>query len=260
MADASPPADRWKVRDTVLEVLRRGAGQPIVALHGFQPFDPNTRFLELLAQRGEVIAPSHPGFGDSPRPPDFDTVYDLTRLYLDVLESLPQKAVVIGFSFGGWIAAEMASVCSHRISKLVLVDPLGLKLGGRESRDILDFFNVHPNTVRACEWHNPERFAPDFNSWEDAAIIRYARGRDALCLYGFQPFMYNPQLKRWLSRIAIPTLVLWGAADRIVTPDYGQRYAALIPSARFATIEGAAHHPEIEQPDAFVDHVAGFIG
>jgi pimeloyl-ACP methyl ester carboxylesterase len=145
------------------------------------------------------------------------------------------------------------------VEKLILVDPFGIKLGDRETADILDVFNTHPNTVRDREWHHPEHFAPNFNAWDDAALIRYARGRDALCLYGWKDYMYNPQLKRWLSRIAVPSLVLWGASDRIVTPDYGRAYAGLIPGARFALIDDAGHHPEIEQPEAFADRVISFI-
>ncbi|MGA3403013.1 MAG: alpha/beta hydrolase [Acetobacteraceae bacterium] len=240
--------------------VRRGAGQPILALHGMQPIDPAARFLNLLGRHAEITAPSHPGFGDSPRPADFDTVYDLVHLYLDLLESLPrQKVTLLGFSFGGWIAAEIAASCCHRVERLILVDPFGIKLSDRETPDITDVFNTHPDTVRDREWHDPARCAPDFNAWEDAALVRYARGRDALCLYGWKDYMYNPQLKRWLGRIAVPTLVLWGASDRIVTPDYGRTYAGLIPGARFGLIEAAGHHPEIEQPEAFADRVVSFI-
>lgn len=261
MADNAALTDRVTVRDIGLEVLRHGAGQPILALHGMQPIDPAARFLALLGRHAEVIAPSHPGFGDSPRPEDFSTVYDLVHLYLDLLEALPhEKVTLMGFSFGGWLAAEIAATCCHRIQRLILVDPFGIKLGGRETRDILDVFNVHPDTVRAAEWNDAARCAPDFNAMPDAALVRHARGWDSLCLYGFQPYMYNPQLKRWLARIAVPTLVLWGASDRIVTPAYGQGYAALIPGAQFATIDQAGHHPETEQPDAFVDHIMRFIG
>jgi pimeloyl-ACP methyl ester carboxylesterase len=261
MADAPASADRLRVRDIQLEVLRRGAGQPILALHGMQPIDPGARFLDLLGRRAEIIAPSHPGFGNSSRPDDFDTVYDLVHLYFDLLESLPQpKVTLLGFSFGGWLAAEIAATCRDRVDKMILVDPLGVKLGDRETRDIVDVFNTHPDMVRDCEWHDPARFAPDFNAWDDAALVRYARGRDALCLYGWKNYMYNPQLKRWLARIAVPTLVLWGASDRIVTPAYGRGYAGLIPGARFAIIDAAGHHPEIEQPEAFTDHIAGFMG
>lgn len=261
MADASAPAAPLTVRDIALEVVRRGAGQPILALHGLQPIDPAARFLDLLGRHAAIIAPSHPGFGNSPRPADFDTVYDLMHLYLDLLESLPhEKVTLLGFSFGGWLAAEMAAACCHRIDRLILVDPFGIKISDRETPDIVDVFNTSPDAVRACEWHDPTLFAPDFNAMDDAALVRYARSRDALCLYGFQPYMYNPQLKRWLARIAVPTMVVWGASDRIVTPSYGRIYADRIPGARFTLIDTAGHHPEIEQPEAFVDHVSRFIG
>jgi len=99
----------------------------MLLVHGFQTVDPKARFLDLLARHGEVIAPSSPGFGRSPRPNDFDTVYDLVHLYLEVLESLPgENATLLGFSFGGWLAAEMAVACCHRLDKLVLVDPVGI--------------------------------------------------------------------------------------------------------------------------------------
>ena len=82
----------------------------------------------------------------------------------------------------------------------------------------------------------------------DEEMVRLARNWDSLCLYAWRPHMYNPQLRHWLRRIAVPTLVLWGASDRIVTPEYGRAYAGLIPGARFALIERAGHHPELEQP------------
>lgn len=258
---AGPGTERLSVCDIALETLRCGSGRPIVALHGMQTLDPGARFLELLARRAEVIAPSHPGFGDSPRPDGFETVYDLVHLYLALLESLPQeKVTLLGFSFGGWLAAEIAAACSHRIERLVLVAPFGIKLSDRETPDITDVFNTHPDEVRRRTWHDPARFAPDYNAMEDAALIRRARSWDALCLYGWHPYMYNPRLKQWLRRIVVPTQVLWGAADRIVTPEYGRGYAALIPGASFTLIDKAGHHPEIEQPDVFADHVLGFLG
>lgn len=243
-----------------LEVVRRGSGRPILVLHGFQTVDPKARFVGLLARQGEVIAPSGPGFGHSPRPKDFDTVYDLVHLYLEVLDNLPgEKATLVGFSFGGWLAAELAVACSHRIDELVLVDPVGIKISDRETPDILDVFNRSPDEVRRASWHDPERFAPDFNAMSDEALTVYARNREALCLYAWHPYMYNPQLLRWLGRIKVPTLLIWGESDRVVTPDYGRAYSRLIPGSRFELIEAAGHHPEIEQPEAFVDRVSRFL-
>ncbi|HST75395.1 MAG TPA: alpha/beta hydrolase [Acetobacteraceae bacterium] len=243
-----------------LEVLRAGKGRPVLLLHGFQQIDPDAPFVELLARRGQVIAPSHPGFGRSARPDGFETIYDLVRLYLAMIESLPHERItLVGFSFGGWLAAEIAVACAHRLEQLVLVDALGIKLSDRETPDILDVFNTHPDEVRRRSWHDPARFAPDLDAMSDEALVIRARNWDSLCLYGWQPYMYNPQLPRWLRRVSVPTLVLWGASDRIVKPSYGEAYAALIPGARFQQIANAGHHPEIEQPAAFVDHVLGFL-
>ncbi|HMD64579.1 MAG TPA: alpha/beta hydrolase [Stellaceae bacterium] len=243
-----------------LEIVRRGAGRPIVVLHGFQTVDREAPYLELLGRHGEVIAPSSPGFGHSPRPKDFDTVFDLVHLYLELLDTLAgDKVALVGFSFGGWLAAEVAAACSHRLDKLVLVDPVGIKIGNRETRDILDVFNKSPDEVRRRSWHDPDRFAPDFNTMSDEALVVYARNREALCLYAWHPYMYNPQLPRWLGRIKVPTLLLWGESDQVVTPDYGRAYSRLIPGSRFELIEGAGHHPEIEQPEVFAERVSRFL-
>ena len=203
--------ERLAVRGIDLEVLRKGEGPPILLLHGLDVVDPDAPFLNLLAPHAEIIAPSHPGFGHSPRPADFDTIYDLVHLYLDLLETLPH-VTLMGFSFGGWLAAEIAAASCHRLARLILVDPLGIKLGDRESRDILDLFSTAPAEVQRCTWHDASKFAPDFNTMSDDAIVVHARNRDALSLYGWQPFMYNPKLPRWLCRIAVPTLVLWAPA------------------------------------------------
>jgi pimeloyl-ACP methyl ester carboxylesterase len=255
--------DRMTINGSEIELLRRGPGSaggwPVLLLHGMDTVPPQARFLDLLGRRAEIIAPSSPGFGNTKRPPDFDTVYDLVHLYLAMLDELPQaKVALIGLSFGGWLAAEVAVACSHRLSKLILVDPVGVKLGDRESRDILDVFNASPAEVRRCGWHDPAK-APDYDAMSDEELIIHARNRESLCLYAWHPCLYNPQLKGWLGRIRVPTLVLWGESDRIVTPDYGRAYAGLIPHARFALIEEAGHHPELEQPERFAAQVAAFL-
>src|SRR5438874_1565495 len=255
-----PDSERLKVRGIGLEVVREGAGRPILLLHGFQTIDPDARFLELLSRHGEIIAPSGPGFGQSPRPQDFDTVYDLVHLYLELLDTLPShEATLVGFSFGGWLAAEVAVACSDRLNKLVLVDPVGIKISDHETPDILDIFEKSPDEVRRRSWHDPDRFAPDFNAMSDEALTVYARNREALCLYAWHPYMYNSQLPRWLGRIKVPTLLLWGASDGVVTPDYGRAYSRLIPGSGFEMLERAGHYPEIEQPEAFVERVSRFL-
>ncbi|HTW70532.1 MAG TPA: alpha/beta hydrolase [Acetobacteraceae bacterium] len=253
-----------------LDMFCRGAGQPILLIHGVNPISPQAPFVDMLARQGTVIAPSHPGFGPSSRPPDFDTMYDLVNLYRDVLDTIDAPRIsVIGFSFGGWIAAELAVGGAAKLDRLVLVDAVGIKLGGREQRDIVHFFNTDPADLNRRAWHDPARQPNGIHGlgWQatigdamtDDELVSLARNWDSLCLYGWKPHMFNPQLAFWLRRIAVPTLVLWGESDRVVTPDYGRAYAQRIPQAVFQTIAAAGHHPELEQPAAFVERVAAFL-
>ena len=108
-------------------------------------------------------------------------------------------------------------------------------------------------------FHDPNRFAPDFDAMADAELVTYAEDSRRRASIRGNPLLYTPQLKGWLHRINVPTLVSWGAFDGIVSPDYGRAYAKLIPGARFELIANAGHQPEIEQPANFVTHVAGFM-
>src|ERR1051325_5815751 len=110
--------DPFTVNGIELEVLRRGVGRsigrsggrPVLLLHGMDTVSPNARFLDLLGREAEIIAPSSPGFGNTKRPPDFDTIYDLVHLYLALLDALPfERVALMGLSFGGWLAAEIRS-------------------------------------------------------------------------------------------------------------------------------------------------------
>ena len=130
-------------------------------------------------------------------------------------------------------------------------------------------FNTNPIELDRMAWHDPAKRPAGIYGlgWQacisddmsDAAMVTLARNWDSLCLYAWKPHMFNPQLKHWLHRISVPTLVLWGESDRIVTPGYGRHYAELIPGAEFAVIARAGHHPELEQPAAFVARVEEFL-
>ena len=252
-----------------LEVCQRGRGPPLLFLHGPHPLSPRAPVLNLLGERATVIAPSAPGFGGSPRPESVDSMYDLVHFYQDLLDELPyERVTLVGCSFGGWLAAELAVSCSHRFEKLVLADAVGIKISGREQRDIAHVFNTHPAEIERRAWVQPPD-QPDGRfgfGWQqhlatipEQDLVRLARSWDALCLYGWQPYLYNPSLARWLHRIRVPTQVVWGEADGIVSPAYGRAYAGFIPGARFECIPEAGHHPELEQPEAFAARVLSFL-
>jgi pimeloyl-ACP methyl ester carboxylesterase len=257
-------ADRpgWvSVHGVTLELLERGQGRPILWLHGEDGLDPSAPFIDLLAAHGRVVAPSHPGFGHSPDANNIDSVDDLAYLYLDLLaERNLRDVIVIGSSLGGWIAAEMAVKSSERFGGLVLVAPLGIKVGDRETRDIPDIFALPPDEVTRLQYRDPARAALDPAKLSDDQLTVIARNREATALYAWEPYFHNPKLRRWLHRVSVPTLLLWGADDRFVTAAYyGAAFRSAIPGAKFETIDGAGHFPHIEEPRAFTERVRGFL-
>ena len=248
------------VRGVQLEVVERGQGHPILWLHGEEGLDPHAPFIDLLAATGRVTAPSHPGFGHSPESGSVDTVDDLAYLYLDLLADQNRRDVtVIGSSLGGWIAAEMAVRSIERIGALVLVAPLGIKVGDRETRDIPDIFALHPDEVTRLQYHDPARFAVDYAKRSDDELTVIARNREATALYAWEPYFHNPKLPQRLHRVTVPTLFVWGAQDRFVSAAYyGAAYRAAIPGAQLELIDGAGHFPHLEQPEPVVELVRGF--
>jgi pimeloyl-ACP methyl ester carboxylesterase len=242
-----------------LTYLEFGDGAPILVLHGAGGLPAEAPFLAGLAKHGRVIAPTHPGFGRSVLPEWIDSIDDLAYIYLDFLDALDLRDVtVIGFSLGGWLAAEIAVKSTARIARLILVDAVGIKVSDRLTRDVADIFATPPAEMNRLAYHDPS-LAPDLAALPDEALEIVARNREASALYLWEPYAHNPKLTRRLHRIDVPTLLLWGESDGIVKPAYGRAYAERIPGARFEVIAKAGHVPQLEQPEVFVKHVADFI-
>jgi pimeloyl-ACP methyl ester carboxylesterase len=243
--------ERIDIGSVAIETEIAGSGPPLLFLHGGDYVAQNRAFLDRLAGRFRVVAPRHPGFGNTPRPAWFRTVHDIAYLYLDLLDRLDlRETVLVGHSFGGWVALEMAVRSETRLSRLVLIDSLGLKFSGREERDIADIYALPADEVVRRSFTEPGRVVPDYASLGDGELLGIARDREATALYGWKPYMHDPALVHWLHRISRPALVLWGEEDGIVAPSYGEKLAAALPHARFEPVAGAAHYPQIEQPDA----------
>lgn len=248
-----------KIGDVGIDLWREGTGRPLLFLHPGDGFTPEDPFLSLLKQRFDVLAPWHPGFGHSDFPEGWDSVADLAYFYLDLLDELNlQNTVLVGASFGGWIAAELALRGTTRVGGMVLIDPLGIRLSDPTTRDIADFHNTDAALLERMTWADPAGKQPDLTALDDDALTGVVRTREAFAHYGWRPYMHNPHLARWLHRIAIPTLVLWGEQDGIVSPEYGRAYAERIPGARFKSIANAGHYPHLEQPQASADQVFAF--
>lgn len=242
-----------------LELYDRGTGSTILLLHGAGGLKHGAPYLAALSENARVIAPSHPGFGRSPLPESISTVDDLAYLYLDLLDQLDLHDVtLVGMSLGGWVAAEIAVKCSHRLARLILVDPVGIKPGDRETRDIPDIWALDDATIARLMMHDPTN-APDYAAMPDADLATLVRNREAAALYLWEPYMHNPQLMRRLHRVTIPTLFVRGASDGLVSASYVSAYSAAIAGSRIVTIECAGHSPANEQPEAFVNTILGFM-
>ncbi len=257
---AAGGAQSTRIAGIQIELIRRGAGRPILFLHPEAGISPDAAILELLAQQGEIFVPSHPGFGASERPAAMSNIDDLAYYYLDFLDALDLHGVtIVGVSFGAWIAAEMAIKSTARISGLVLADAVGIKIGGREARDIVDIFALTEAQFAQLAYHDPAANQRDLTTLPDDVLRSIARNREATARFAWVPYMHDPKLKDRLHRINVPTLFLWGESDKIVTPDYGRAFCAAVPGARFELIKHAAHFPHTEQPDVFAKHVEQFM-
>jgi pimeloyl-ACP methyl ester carboxylesterase len=251
-----------EIQHLKIELLARGQhSRPLLFLHPEIGLDPDAPVIGLLAARARLIAPAHPGFGRSEVARSMTTVDDIAYFYLDFLEALDLRDVIlVGAGLGGWIAAEIAIKSTARLSSLVLADALGIKVSDRETRDIVDIFALTEPELAELTWFDPASARRDPASLSEAELQSIARNREASARYGWSPYMHDPKLKGRLHRIRIPTLVLWGAADRIVKPDYGRAFCAAIPGARFELIERAGHFPHLEQPEDFAQRVLAFAG
>jgi len=243
-----------------LDIWESGDGRPLVFLHGAGGFRASDEFVGLLGRHRRVIAPSHPGFGASSLPDWIDRPDDIAHIYLSLLDRLEGAPIdVIGCSLGGWIAAELASMAPQRFRKLVLVGPVGVKLGGRDTLDIPDIFAMPAAAVEKLLYHDPDRHRPDVTTMTDDQLAIMLRNRETTALLTWEPFMHNPKLRHRLHRARCPALLLRGESDGLVSAAYLEGYAALLPDARTIAIASAGHLPQQEQPAAFVAAVMSFL-
>jgi pimeloyl-ACP methyl ester carboxylesterase len=247
------------VNGTRIDLIERGAGRPLLFLHAENGIEPAVAVIEELAKSARVIAPTHPGFGRSELPKGMRSVDDLSYFYLDLLDQLDLRDLtVVGVSLGAWIAAEIAVKTTARMSRLVMANAIGVKIGDRETRDIADIFALTDKEYLDIAYCDPDVGRRDYKALPDAEVLAAARAREATARFAWNPYFHNPRLKSRLHRIRIPTLFLWGDHDRMLSEAYGRAYSAMIPGARFETIERAGHFPDQEQPKVFAEKVAAF--
>lgn len=245
-----------------LQVLKAGSGSPLIIFHDEMGQHSWLRYQETLSEHFEILAPSHPGYGKSPRLDWIMTMRDMAGWYLQAFDELGVRdANVIGFSLGGWLAATIAALCPHHFRKMVLVGAAGIK---PPEGEIFDMFMETASEYIKLTVADPlavEEFAtvcPPTPSPELAEAWEVAREQSVRL--SWRPYMHDPGLPHLLHRASdIPTLLVWGDKDRIVPLSAGQAYKDAIRGSQLTVIEGSGHRPEIEAPDEFPSIVLDFL-
>ena len=243
-------------------IVTGGSGDPVLVLHDETGYPGWLRWNESLGEHFNLNIPMMPGSGGSARLDWAMSMRDMAGWYLEALDDMDIGQVnVVGFSLGGWLAAELATMDPSRFRKLVLVGAAGVR---PPVGQILDMFLVtmpifletsvaNKDQVDEFTILNPEEPTPDQQfDWEDI--------REVACMLAWRPYMHNPNLPQLLHRVKrVPTLLVWGRDDEIVPLSAGQLYNESIPGSRLAVIENCGHMPQIEHPDEFVQIVSQFL-
>ena len=236
---------------------RKGQGETTVLLHGAGFTRMWIPFYEKMSEAQDFIAPEQPGFGETPMPDWFRNFDDLTILYDQFFTQLGlDKIHLIGFSMGGWAAAEIASFYPDRLKSLSLITPVGLRLPDNPG---VDMFQLNPAEIMDRLFNDKDvmrEWLPDPDDF-DEGIQMYAEFSAAARLM-WAP-RYNLALERRLQRITCPTLVIGAENDRLVPDQMAEKYAEILPNCSLTRINGAGHEPLLERPTELASKLDKFI-
>jgi pimeloyl-ACP methyl ester carboxylesterase len=247
------------VNGRAVNIHRGGSGRPLLYLHGNDGPDSALAALEKLSRDFDVIAPTHPGFG-ADLPDWLDGVHDYAYLYLDLIDALElSQPDIVGHSLGGWLALEVAVRCPHAARSVTIAGSAGIHLRNVPKGD--PFFwspdkiieHLFADRRLVDEWLERER------TMTSAQIEQRLRNQRAVARVAWSPPLYNPNLAKWLHRIRVPTHVVWGEQDRMFPIEYAHAFKDLLPRSVLTVMPGCGHLVQVEQTDAFSDHVARFI-
>jgi pimeloyl-ACP methyl ester carboxylesterase len=247
--------ERLTVNGIGTAVLTAGRGYPLVLFHGAGTVTGFDSLLPL-AERYRLVVPIHPGYGDSADDPSIDDVHDYVRHYLDLLDQLGiDELALVGHSMGGYLAATFAVYQAKRISRLVLVSPLGLRVPEHPTADIFtipdeELLGRLSANLSVFDGKVPMPPTPEF------LAARYRESTSTARLLWNRN--YDPKLSKWLHRLTMPTLILWGDRDQLIPVEQAATWAELIPGAKTAILPGVGHLVFDESPAA-VEAVGAFV-
>jgi pimeloyl-ACP methyl ester carboxylesterase len=242
-----------------IRVMSAGEGDPIVFLHGGGGlvWDP---LVDALSNSYRVIAPEHPGAGFSQGLEHVEDLWDLVLYYNELFDALGlQSPIIIGHSFGGMVGAEIASTNPDRVSRLVLIAPVGL---WHDDHPVVDFSGVPPADLPALLFADPNGPIPTSMPAPDLTDLDGLL-RASLTVASILQFVWplpDKGLRKRLYRLRAPTLIVWGTKDALVDVAYAEMFKAAIADSRIELIEGSGHIPQLEHAEPTIAAVKNFLG
>ena len=242
--------------DTV--VLEAGGGSPLVFLHGagtVTGFD----FAASWARKFRVVIPYHPGFGASADDPGVTEIHDFVLHYLELFEALELRQFrLVGQSMGGYIATKFAIEHGARVDKLVLACPIGLPVP--PGQPTVNFLEVPPEQLPTLLAHDPQtviKHLPAGAPTPEFIAERVKEATTAGRVLGGGKRTFDEKLPRYLHRLTMPTLLIWGKEDKLTPTVQHKTWAKALPNATVRLFDNAGHLVLDEAPAA-VDAIAAF--
>jgi pimeloyl-ACP methyl ester carboxylesterase len=245
------------IAGTAMHVARAGSGHPLLVLHHDIGTPDRLPLYDELAQHFSVLLPHHPGWGRSERPQWMRSVRDVAAMHQWMLAELGiSDCALLGLGFGGWIAAEMASLSPRQFHRLVLVGAHGIK---PPEGEILDQAIISYIAYPQAGFHNPDAFHRVYGDVSTEQLEQWDIGREMCFRIAWKPYMYSQTLPHLLGGIRTPALVVWGDDDRIVPRGAGDVYAKALRNARMEIVRDCGHFVDMEKPDELARLVLSFI-
>jgi pimeloyl-ACP methyl ester carboxylesterase len=250
-----------EVAGTHIQLLKGGEGEPLLLLHGGGGNPGWLPYHQTLAHQFTVYAPSHPGYDHSSRPDWISTMNDMAHFYRQFIEELSLGPVhLMGFSIGGWLAAEIAAMCPHIVKRLVLVDAAGIK---PQVGTIAELFMVSPERVQQLRFYDPTQ-VPEYQQLAARQLTPEEeevqwRNREMASRLCWKPYLHNPNLPAYLRGLKTPTLIVWGKHDAIIPINCGELYHQALTNSTLHVIDRCGHSPAVEKPQEFLQAVQEFL-
>lgn len=263
MADKGMTEEKIRVGDTELQVLKAGKGKPLLVFHAEMGFEGWLKWHAALAEKRTLYIPLHPGFGNTPQASWIMNMRDLGSFYSRFIREQKLGPVdVIGFSLGGYLAAEMATANSAQFNKMILVGAAGLRPPTGEIMDMFAMTARNYLNANVLDQRNAPEFATLFGG--EATPAQYEAWEEAraeTARLAWQPYMFTQSMANLLENVAgLPTLLVWGKQDAVVPLSVGELYKKQIAGSKLVTFDQCGHMPQIEKSAEFIKQVESFLG